>query len=104
VEWSLSAQCSVGICDHPADDFVATFSDGRTASKADLMRPTPEGAEVSFSEAGLQLFPPTGITRGRVRIQHSDRLVDQRYVRIYTKRDGNWQAVAVFVFPACGDA
>jgi hypothetical protein len=82
-----------------ADDFVATLSDARTASKADMMRPTPEGAVVSFSEMTLRMFAPTGISYGRVRIQHANGLVDQPYVRIYTKRGGTWQATAVFVFP-----
>jgi hypothetical protein len=55
-----------------ANDFQATFSDGRTAGKVDLMRPTPEGAKVSFSEFGIQMYPPTAMTCGRVRIEHSD--------------------------------
>jgi len=82
-----------------ADDFRVTFSDGRTAGKVDLMSPTPEGAKVSFSEFGIQMYPPTAMTYGRVRIEHSDRVVDQRYVRVYSKRHKCWQAVAVFVFP-----
>jgi hypothetical protein len=82
-----------------ADDFCATFSDGRTAGKADLMTPTPEGAKVSFSETGIQMWSPTAVSRGRIRIEHADRIVDQRYVRVYAKRDQCWQAVSVFVFP-----
>ena len=82
-----------------ADDFCATFSDGRTANKVDLMKPTPEGAKVRFSEPGVQIFSPTAVTRGRVRIEHPDRVVDQRYVRVYAKRAIGWQAVSVFVFP-----
>jgi hypothetical protein len=46
------------------------------------------------------VYPPTAVARGRVKIQQVDRLVDQWFVRIYSKRDGHWQAVAVFVFPA----
>jgi hypothetical protein len=83
-----------------ADDFRANSSDGRTGGKADLMRPTPEGAKVAFSEAGMQMFSPTAVTWGRVRIEHPDRVVDQRYVRTYSKRDGRWQAVFVIVYPA----
>jgi hypothetical protein len=87
-----------------ADDFRATFSDGRTTGKVDLMRPTPEGAKVSFSEFGIQMYPPTAMTYGRVLIEHSDRVVDQRYVRVYSKRSNRWQAVAVFVFPVAEEA
>ena len=45
-----------------ADDFRVNFSDSRTGGKADLMRPTPDGAQVVFSEAGLQMFTPTAVT------------------------------------------
>jgi len=82
-----------------ADDFRVNFSDGRTGCKADLMRPTPNGAKVAFSEAGMQIFTPTAVTWGRVRIEHPDRVVDQRFVRVYSKRQTGWQAVFVFVSP-----
>ncbi|HEY6419847.1 MAG TPA: nuclear transport factor 2 family protein [Candidatus Binataceae bacterium] len=82
-----------------ADDFCVTLADGRTGGKVDMMKPTPEGAKVSFSEPGVQIFSPTAVTRGRVRIEHPDRVVDQRYVRVYSKRAKGWQAVCVFVFP-----
>jgi len=87
-----------------ADDFRVNFSDGRTGGKVDLMRPTPEGAQVVFSEAGIQMFTPTALTWGRVRIQHPDRVVDQRYVRVYSKRETRWQAVFVIVFPVSTEA
>src|SRR5437016_2201321 len=72
--------------------------------KACLMRPTPDGAEVVFSEAGMQMFTPTAATWGRVRIQHPDRVVDLRYVRVYSKRETRWQAVFVVVFPVGTEA
>jgi hypothetical protein len=87
-----------------ADDSRANFSDGRAGGKADLMRPTPEGATVVFSEAGMQMFTPTAVTWGRVRISHPDRVVDQRYVRVYSKRKNRWQAVFVIVFPIGAEA
>src|SRR5437016_4651867 len=70
-----------------ADDFLGIAPNGSTATKADLMRPTLEGAKVFFSELGLQMYPPTAIMRGRIRVEHADRMVDHRYVRIYLKRD-----------------
>jgi hypothetical protein len=33
-----------------SDDFCATFHDGRTGSKGDMMQPTPAGARVRFRE------------------------------------------------------
>jgi hypothetical protein len=82
-----------------AEDFRVNFSDGRTGGKGDLMRPTPDGTRVAFSEGGMQMFAPTAVTWGRVRIQHPDRTVDQRFVRVYSKRQTGWQAVFVFVSP-----
>jgi hypothetical protein len=87
-----------------ADDFRVNFSDGRTGGKADLMRPTPAGAQVVFSEAGMQMFTPTAVTWGRVCVQHPDRMVDQRYVRVFSKRETRWQAVFVIVYPVGTEA
>jgi ketosteroid isomerase-like protein len=71
----------------PSDDFCTVLLDGRRASKADLMRTIPQGAQVDFSEASLEMFAPTAVSRGRIRIQHPDRVVDQRLVRVYSKRE-----------------
>jgi hypothetical protein len=62
------------------------------------MRPTPGTVRLTFTEAGIDMFPPTAVTRGRVVIEHPDRVVDQRFVRVYCKRASGWQAVAVYVF------
>ena len=82
-----------------AEDFCGALSDGRPISKADLMRPTPAAVRVTFSESGLNMFSPTAITRGRAVIELPDRVIDQRFVRVYCKRASGWQAVAVYVFP-----
>jgi hypothetical protein len=79
-----------------ADDFCAILLDGRRATKADLMRPTLQGARVDFSQACPEMFTPTAVSRGR--IQHPDRVVDQRFVRVYSKRETGWEAVYVVVF------
>ena len=54
---------------------------------------------VTFSEPGFELFGPTAVTNGRVLIEHPEGPVDQRIVRVFSKRDERWQAVAVYVFP-----
>jgi hypothetical protein len=82
-----------------ANDFVATFRNGLTATKADLMCPTRERPRMTFSDAGIRLHSPTAITYGRVRIEHRVKVIDQHYVRVYSKREPGWQALAVFVFP-----
>src|SRR5215471_14034827 len=82
-----------------ADDFRVNFSDGRTGDKSDLMRPTPIAAQVAFSEAGMRVFTPTAVTWGRVRIELPERVVDQHFVRVFSKRNSGWRAVFVFVSP-----
>ena len=81
-----------------ADDFKGFFPDGRSIGKAQLLQPT-EPRRVEFSELGLEVFGPTAVSRGRVRIEHPDGPVEQRFVRIYSRRGERWQAVAVHVFP-----
>jgi len=82
-----------------ADDFRATFPDGRSGGKEQLMEPTPNRRKVTFSEPGFELFGPTAVTTGRVLIEHPEGPVDQRIVRVFSKRGERWQAVAVYVFP-----
>jgi ketosteroid isomerase-like protein len=81
-----------------AEDFRGFFADGRSIGKAQLIQPT-EPRRVEFSELALELFGPTAVSRGRVRIEHPESPVEQRFVRIYSKRGERWQAVAVHVFP-----
>jgi len=82
-----------------AEDFRVNLSDSRTGDKSDLMRPTPVAAPVVFSEVAMRMFTPTAVTWGRIRIEHPDRVVDQRFVRVFSKRQSRWQAVFVFVSP-----
>ena len=86
-----------------ADDFFGAFADLRMIRKANLLEPTPTAPAVSFSERSLHLFGPTCIVRGRIRVEHPQGIVEQRYFRVYSRRDGRWQAVAVQVFPVPGE-
>ena len=81
-----------------AEDFRGTFPDGRSISKSQLMEPT-EGRRVEFSELSLEMFGPTAVTRGRIRVEHPEAPAEQRFVRVYSKRNERWRAVAVYVFP-----
>jgi ketosteroid isomerase-like protein len=81
-----------------ADDFRGTFPEGRSIGKTALLEPTP-ARRVEFSELSFELFGPTAITSGRIRVEHPDGAVEQRFVRVYSKRNDRWQAVAVRVFP-----
>lgn len=80
-----------------ADDFEAVAADGQTISKAQLMQPGSAPRSIAFSERSMRLFDSTAIARGRLRLEHEGARVDQRFMRVYAKRGGRWQAVAVQV-------
>jgi putative acetyltransferase len=83
-----------------ADDFEATAADGRSIGKAQLLQASPAPRSIAFSERYVRIFGSTAVTRGRLQIEHAHgQRVDQRFMRVYAKRDGRWQAVAVQVFP-----
>jgi ketosteroid isomerase-like protein len=83
-----------------ADDFAAFLPSGEAASKAALMVTPPPALSANFSEQSVHVFGSAAISRGRLQLELADRSVDQRFLRVYSKRDGRWQAVAVSVTPA----
>ena len=59
---------------------------------------------VSFTDQDVRVFGDTAISRGRLTVEFVDlegvdRRIDQRFLRVFAKRDGNWRAVAVSVTP-----
>jgi ketosteroid isomerase-like protein len=83
-----------------ADDFTGLAALGEPITKALLMI-NPSGAAVksiTFSEH-VRVFGDTGISRGRLQLELEDRSIDQRFLRVFAKRDGIWQAVSVAVTP-----
>jgi ketosteroid isomerase-like protein len=82
-----------------ADDFVAVLADGRSITKAQLMQPSPAPLNIAFSERSTRVFGSTAIARGRLTLEHEGGSVDQRFMRVYTKHQQRWQAVAVQVYP-----
>ena len=78
-----------------ADDFAAVLPTGDLIPKSALqVDPAPPKA-VAFSERSLRMFGDAAICLGRLQLDLTDRKVDQRYMRVYAKRDGRWRAVAV---------
>jgi ketosteroid isomerase-like protein len=83
-----------------ADDFCALTPSGESITKASLLIDPPETASsVVFSEQFVQVFGSTAISRGRLQLELRDRRIDQRFVRIFTCREGIWTAVSVAVTP-----
>jgi hypothetical protein len=82
-----------------ANDFLALNLQGEAIDKGALMINPPAARSIRFSEQYVRSFGSTGISRGRLQLEFEDRKVDQRFLRVYAKRDGRWQAVSVAVTP-----
>ncbi len=83
-----------------ADDFTALAPSGETVTKASLMVDPPGRATwVTFTEQFVCVFGDTGISRGRLQLVLEDRNIDQRFLRVFAKRDEVWRAVSVSVTP-----
>ncbi|HSV03203.1 MAG TPA: nuclear transport factor 2 family protein [Phenylobacterium sp.] len=86
-----------------ADDFAGLAPSGQVIAKADLIADPPEHAlAVDFSEPNAWVFGDTGVTAGRLQLELADRRLDQRFLRVFARRDGRWQAVSVAVTPLPG--
>jgi ketosteroid isomerase-like protein len=86
-----------------SDDFVAVAPTGEQVSKSQLMQPPAEAAlEVRFSEFWLRCWGATAATRGRIHVRTASTTIEHRFMRVYAKRAGRWQAVGVQVVPIPG--
>ena len=87
-----------------ADDFTGLTPSGEPITKPILMiNPTFRALKsISFSEQYVSVFGQTAISRGRLKLEVDDHSVDQRFLRVFAKRDGVWRAVAVSVTPVPG--
>ncbi len=93
-----------------ADDIVITNADGSSSSKADEVRTIQSGAitmeayeilepKATVVDANNAFVTGRGVIKnGRLKVPNSTRLIDisgeYRFLNVYTKRDGKWQAVA----------
>jgi ketosteroid isomerase-like protein len=86
-----------------AEDFIGWTAVNEPVTKAMLMINPPDarpGAAI-FSEQYVRVFGGTGVSRSRFQLEADDRriVIDQRFLRVFAKRDGVWQAVSVAVTP-----
>ncbi|MFC4426440.1 nuclear transport factor 2 family protein [Deinococcus navajonensis] len=81
-----------------AEDWMAFFPDGTVVFKADLlegMLHNPPAALV-FERHASRVFGETAITRGTL---YADGERVHSFLRVYGRRQGQWQAVSVQVVP-----
>jgi hypothetical protein len=88
------------LADILADDFTGVAPSGEEVTKASLMVDPPGRARsVTFSEQFVRAYGGASISRGRLQPELDDRRVDQRFLRVFARRDGFWRAVSVAVTP-----
>jgi ketosteroid isomerase-like protein len=85
-----------------ADDWVAFTPDNQVVTKGQLLEAVPNNPEarLEFDEFGIHIFGDTAITKGCLTANQTDGQVrQQRFMRVYAKRNGEWKAVAAQVIP-----
>ena len=86
-----------------ADDFTGLTALGEPITKALLMvnPPSEQIKSVTFSGQYVYVFGDSGISQGRLQLESEDGriIIDQRFLRVFAKRDGIWHAVSVAVTP-----
>ena len=88
-----------------ADDWVCIDGNGLVITKSELLNRVASSAgfldSYKFDEIALRIFGEVAIITGRLsgQIQESDGIhdINQRYMRVYVKRNERWQAVATQV-------
>jgi ketosteroid isomerase-like protein len=85
-----------------AEDWVAFTPDGQVVTRAQLLEAIPSNPEarLEFDEFTIHVFGDTAITKGRLTANQADGLVrQQRFIRVYTKRNDEWKTVVAQVIP-----
>jgi len=64
-----------------------------------MINPTGVVSSIAFTEQYVRVFGHTAISGGRLTLEAEGHRIDQRFLRVFAKRDGVWRAVAVSVTP-----
>jgi ketosteroid isomerase-like protein len=85
-----------------ADDWIAVAPTGAVMNKAELLdmlsRPAPFESAV-YDQVQLHVYGQTAVVTSLFRGEGKDLELEQRFMRVYAKRDGRWQCVATQVVP-----
>ncbi len=85
-----------------AEDWIAFTPDGQVVTRKQLLEALPSNPEarLEFNEFDIHVFGNIAITKGCLTAHQTDGQVrQQRFIRIYGKRNNEWQAVAAQVIP-----
>lgn len=85
-----------------ADDWIGVAPTGAVMSKADLLemlsRPAPFESAV-YDQVRLYVYGQTAVVISLFRGEGKDVVFEQRFMRVYANRDGQWQCVATQIVP-----
>ena len=86
-----------------ADDWIGVAPTGAVMSKADLLemlssRPAPFESAV-YDRVQLFVYGQTAVVTSLFRGEGKDVKIEQRFMRVYANRDGQWQCVATQIVP-----
>jgi ketosteroid isomerase-like protein len=86
-----------------ADDWIAFTPDNQIVTTKQLLEAVPNNPEarLEFDEFDIHVFGDTAITKGRLTAHHTDgEIRQQRFIRIFAKRNREWKAVTAQVIPS----
>ena len=86
-----------------ADDWIGIAPTGAVMSKTDLLqmlssRPPPLESAV-YDEVQLYVYGQTAVVISLFRGEGKGVKLEQRFMRVYANRDGQWQCVATQIVP-----
>ena len=85
-----------------ADDWVGLTPGHEVITKEVLLEgqrcASPE-AVITFTPGELWVFGDAAVTTGSTTVSAPDVAIAQRFTRVWARRDGGWQAVAVQIVP-----
>jgi ketosteroid isomerase-like protein len=83
-----------------AEDWIAFTPDNKVVTRAQLLEAVPSNPEarLEFDEFAIHVFGNTAVTKGRLTANQADGQVrQQRFIRVYAKRNDEWKAVTAQV-------
>jgi ketosteroid isomerase-like protein len=86
-----------------ADDWIGVAPTGQVMRKADLLEmlsshPPPFESAV-YDQVQIYVYGQTAVVTSRFRGEGQDVEFEQRFMRVYANRDGQWRCVATQVVP-----
>ena len=86
-----------------ADDWVGVAPTGETMSKADLLEMLAANPgvfdTVAYDDVSVRVYGAAAVVMSAFRGTGKEMTLSQRYLRVYAKRNGEWQCVATQIVP-----